>query len=63
MKLTRQGVLDLNISQTNGKWKEPHPIILNEEEMQARALPEQRQGLRRLAEADDYDDELLNLND
>lgn len=53
MKRTRQGVLDLNIKQTNGKWKEPHPIILQDEDMKARELPHQKMGLQRLAENND----------
>lgn len=66
MKITRQGILDLNIKQTNGRWQEPHPVILNEEDMQARSLdltlPGQRKALRRLEEHNDYVEEQLNLN-
>lgn len=63
MKQTRQGVLDLNIGQTNQRWKEPHPVILNDEDMKARELPEQRRGLQRLSEHNDRVEELLDLNE
>jgi hypothetical protein len=47
MKITRQGIRDLNTKQTNGKERPTHPLILNEQEHQALALAEQEEVLLR----------------
>jgi hypothetical protein len=38
MKITRQGVLDLNTNQINGKRRPLHPLEIQELDLRARAL-------------------------